>query len=227
MGDIPPSPSSFKSALSFFSSLDRSSPSPLIPRRSASNFEVNLKLVIDSKTVARTTYDVHQEKTYIRQQQLIPRARLTKKPEESGQRARRSCERDYCRESSGKVLLETEPPKVPPRPTVIKLQTNWGLAPTSNRSASEETPLLTTEPKELLTPDQEAKQILEAFNKEITPYNQFEVPVDALESEFFKETLSIANSSVDLSEVKPSSRVCSYISRSSISSYGLPDNKER
>lgn len=212
MGDIPPSPSSFKSALSFFSSLDRSS-SPLIPRKSASNFEVNLKLIIDSKTVARTTYGVHQEQTYIRQQQLIPRARLAKKPEE----ARRSCEGDYCR----------EPPKVPPRPSVLKLQTNWGLAPKYNRSCSEETPLLTTESKELLTPDEEAKQILEAFNKEITPYNQFEVPVDALESEFFKETLSIANSSVDLSEVKPSSRVCSYISRSSISSYGLPDNKER
>lgn len=219
MGDIPPSPSSFKSALSFFSSLDRSSPSPLIPRKSASNFEVNLKLIIDSKTVARTTYGVHQEKTYIRQQQLIPRARLAKKPEGTGQRARSSCERDYCRES--------EPPKVPPRPSVLKLQTNWGLAPKSNKSSSEETPLLTTESTELLTPDEEAKQILEAFNKEITPYNQFEVPVDALESEFFKETLSIANSSVDLSEVKPSSRVCSYISRSSISSYGLPDNKER
>lgn len=223
MGDIPPSPSSFKSALSFFSSLDRSSPSPLIPRKNASNFEVNLKLIIDSKTVSKTTYDVHQEKTYIHQQQLIPRARLTKKSEESGQKARRSSERDY----SGRIFLETEPPKVPPRPSVLKLQTNWGLAPKPYKSTSEETPLLTTGPKELLTPDQEAKQILEAFNKEITPYNQFEVPVDALESEFFKETLSIANSSVDLSEVKPNSRVCSYISRSSISSYGLPDNKER
>ncbi|EFA02111.2 hypothetical protein TcasGA2_TC007757 [Tribolium castaneum] len=38
-----------------------------------------------------------------------------------------------------------------------------------------------------LTPDVEAKNIIEEFNKKISPYNTFKLPVDALHSDFFKQ----------------------------------------
>ncbi|XP_066150243.1 protein sprint [Euwallacea fornicatus] len=205
MGEIPPSPSSFKSALSFFNSLDRPSSSPLIPRKRTSNFEVNLKLVIDNKTVARKSYGRVEEETV--QQQLIPRAKLSKSPlkikqEEGFQRLEIISSSD---ESSNRLKFA---PKVPPRPSVLKVKDNWGLAQKSATGTCQ------------LTPDVEAKQIIEAFSKEIKPYNQFEVSEDALESDFFKQTLTLVSSKVNVSEVK-------YTKRSSRSSYGLPDNIER
>ncbi|CAG9767020.1 unnamed protein product [Ceutorhynchus assimilis] len=147
MGDIPQSPSSFRSALSFFNSLDRPKDRPLIPKKT---FEV--KLVIDGIP-----------------KQLIPRARLIGKQDDTNKTIIRNIPaQDY------------QKPQIPP----------------SNQGP--------------LTPDMEAKQILEAFNKEINSFNFFEIPLDALESDFLKQTLSLANS--DLSE-KVSPR----------NSYGIPD----
>lgn len=40
-----------------------------------------------------------------------------------------------------------------------------------------------------LTPDVEARNIIEEFNKKISPYNTFKLPDDAIHSDFFKQNL--------------------------------------
>lgn len=40
-----------------------------------------------------------------------------------------------------------------------------------------------------LTPDLEAKRIIEDFSKQVSPYNTFKLPLDAIDSDFFKETV--------------------------------------
>ncbi|RZC34388.1 hypothetical protein BDFB_009909 [Asbolus verrucosus] len=42
---------------------------------------------------------------------------------------------------------------------------------------------------EQLPPDVEAKKIIEDFNKKISPYNTFKLPVNAIHSDFFKQNL--------------------------------------
>lgn len=206
MGDIPPSPSSFKNALSFFSNLDRPSTSPLIPRRNASNFEVNLKLIIDSQTVSRTTYDVTTS-TPIAIPQIIPRARLTRKQDEVEKRITRNIPaQDYQRPSprSSQAVLGSAkepakfmpivPPKVPLRP--------FGVCCALVPKPAQNPPTPNREQRDQLTPDVEAKQILDAFNKEITPFNTFAVSISALDSEF----LTLANSGLDGASGKQNER---------------------
>lgn len=236
MGDIPPSPSSFKNALSYFNKLDRSATSPLIPRSNASNFEVNLKLVIDNKTVTSTAYDFHQESYDV--QQFIPRARLIRRQDEAGKNIIRNIPaQDYQKPVSSQISISPIedskmfvlkvppkiPPRIPPRPTSLNLRSKIS-------QSIEETPLINAyqDPKDQMTPDIEAKKILEAFTKEITPYNTFEIPVDAdaLDSDFLKQTLTLANSEVDLSEVEVR-RISNNSKRSSRSPYRLPEKTER
>lgn len=237
MGDIPPSPSSFKNALSFFNKLDRSATSPLIPRSNASNFEVNLKLVIDNKTVTSTAYDFHQESYDV--QQLIPRARLIRRQDEAGKNITRNIPaQDYQKPVSSQISMSPIedskffvppkiPPRIPPRPTSLNLKNTLNLGSKKSQSI-EETPLINAcqDPKDQMTPDIEAKKILEAFTREITPYNTFEIPVDALDSDFLKQTVTLANSEVDLSEVEVR-RISNNSKRSSRSSYRLPEKTER
>ncbi|XP_050304173.1 protein sprint isoform X2 [Anthonomus grandis grandis] len=193
--ESPTSPSSFKDVLNFFNSLER----PPVPKRNfASNLEVNLKLVIDSKTIKTTSYQFQQHDGEV--QTYIPRAKLIKKPLGDEQRA----------------------PKVPPRATPVRVPPK--VPPRPYKHQSDET-LMSFEGyfREQLTPDVEAKKILEEFTKEIDSFRNFAVPESALDSEFLKETLSIANSEVSVSEVSDSKR----ISQCSGSSYRLPERLDR
>lgn len=40
-----------------------------------------------------------------------------------------------------------------------------------------------------LTPDVEAQKIIEDFNKKISPYNTFKLPLNAVESDFYKQNI--------------------------------------
>lgn len=40
-----------------------------------------------------------------------------------------------------------------------------------------------------LTPDVEAQEIIRDFNKKISPYNTFKLPLNAVESDFFKQNI--------------------------------------
>lgn len=48
------------------------------------------------------------------------------------------------------------------------------------------------EPFDRLAPDLQAKQIMKIFKKEISPYNTFEIPFDAMDSAFFRQSLAVA-----------------------------------
>lgn len=238
MGEVSPN---FKSALNFFNSLDRGGGggggSPLIPRKKSSSFEVNLKLIVDSRTVENiTNYDV---KTF------IPRARLTtsKRAVLCSESANRSFESESLKRNDN-----NSKPQLPPRrrrhseKTPSPLETRnkdnntiqYDKPSTSNTLDSkvtqkiqlvkEETSLKTesfcsVQGDQPLTPDIEAKQIIEAFKKEITPYNTFEIPVNALDSDFFKQTLNLVpDITVSFSNNKP---------KRNSSFYRLPKNLEK
>lgn len=232
MGEVSPN---FKSALNFFNSLDRGGGSPLIPRKKSSSFEVNLKLIVDSRTVESiSNYDV---KTF------IPRAKLT-----TSKRAVLCSESDRTFESASLKKTETSSkPQLPPRrrraseespspPGIRKIdnlihydQPSTSLTPDNEvkqkiKLVKEETAFKTdsfcgVQGDQPLTPDVEAKQIIEAFEKEITPYNTFEIPVNALDSEFFKQTLNLVpDITVSFSNNKP---------KRNSSFYRLPKNLEK
>lgn len=40
-----------------------------------------------------------------------------------------------------------------------------------------------------LTPDVEAQKIIEDFNKKISPYNSFKLPLNAVQSEFYRQNI--------------------------------------
>ncbi|KAL1509618.1 hypothetical protein ABEB36_004328 [Hypothenemus hampei] len=183
-------PTNFKNALSFFSNLDRSSSHLPISNTKPSNFEVNLRLIIDHKTVTKKSTLMQQK------QPLIPRAKL-------------KTDRNIGKNIPAQVLHKL-PPKVPPRPSLVKVQNNNSWF--NKKNNSEKTPLL-----EKFSPDLEAKQILDAFNKEITSFNKFEVAKDALKCDILKETLTL----VSVSEVSQE------VNKSGGNSYRLPGNTRR
>ncbi|XP_060531788.1 protein sprint isoform X4 [Cylas formicarius] len=209
MGDTSPN---FRSALQFFNSLDRSRHSPLIPRRNASNFEVNLKLIVDNATVTSSSYNVKK---------FIPRAKLIKVDEFVKNKFKSISSQDYTKLPDGDVREQTGvKPKVPPRPSKLRLQPD--VVQVVGNSSDNQLLDGYRDPKDQLTPDIEAKQIFEAFKKEVSPYNTFEIPVDALDSDFFKQTLTIVGPTADTGKSIRTSSV-----KSQTSTYRIPDQVKR
>lgn len=124
-------------------------------------------------------------------QKLIPRAKLAPKFNTSCSASRK--------------------PAVPPRTKIPQKSTQDDLVQKIRRSLEVEynallDPLLNKDAN--LTPDIEAKKIVKDFKKKISPYNTFEIPFDALDSDFFKQTLELVPDVVknvpESRKVKPS-----------------------
>lgn len=179
MCDESPTSPSFKSALNYFNSLERtqkSTASPITRQTKSSIIELNFKL---SPTTTSITTETHSK--------LIPRPKLN--------------------QENRIVLHRNEDKKIVNRPTVPKKPKPKQFTSQSccKLVTSNEEKLISKiyssfmerikdlhyfEPFDKLTPDAEAKQIMKIFKKEISPYNTFEIPFDAIDSDFFKQTLT-------------------------------------
>lgn len=170
-----------RNAVTFFNNLNSSCTnnrlSPIISSMS-NNFEVNLRfsVVAGSKSSCTSTKFTSDDrivpgKMSIKPppppRKLIPRAKLIKRDQFNNNNSNASGSPD-----DGKPdLLRTNNRQS--KKSTIKSRDDGYDQPQDR----------------LLTPDLEARQIIEDFTKQISPYDTFKIPVDVIDCEFFQQTM--------------------------------------
>ncbi|CAH0561513.1 unnamed protein product [Brassicogethes aeneus] len=92
-----------------------------------------------------------------------------------------------CKNMDNKAVSPVYNKPFLPEPKVEKLD----IVETIRNSLEARKSEIYNDPHDKIPPDLEAKLIIENFKKEISPYNTFKIPFDALDSDFFKQTLDI------------------------------------